>query len=1858
MAEFDDLRKSIVDAISERERISRDHFVLRNRTQKLQAQIAALSRSNDEQAADRIKALRGQIAELDREKQQLQDVITRLKGLESTALGNFSKFSDPRENIQRLDDSHPILLFPLRIETRFKTVVDGQRTISQLWVRVYPDDITVDTFEDLLAEVELKNAKTYWTNRWKAGGNDGEKRAAWQTLVSSHGSGRAHWIIGQYLPLNLSQEPVKAEKELILVIASTSPLPTEERGPVSEYWAAVWTAGTNTAEVESAFAKLVQDLGENRANEIIKSYIPANINERPSTEITKVTVAFLDLPPDDQFETQQRPWGKAALTRILPERLVLLGYIGNTKTLDVLGAPIPSDLTIGPDPDADEADQIHIEDGDLIVPEPLRWMVDFEEALAKGMAFRVNLTVDQAIRGFDQLFVIGINISSDLENSQQKLESLLRHHQASRKGLSIVRQGTPTNNTEADPSGYTWVESPDTSYDHFFGNATTDDPTDWHLKRDGHWLANFLGVDPAVLRDSVNYFAQDQAQARAMNLALWPATLGYFMDRMMAPVFADATIEQTRDFFTRFVSGRGPIPAIRVGRQPYGILPATAFSRMNWLRPRTDVPITAPIPTALGFGFGFLARVYATLKKIDEEWANLSRQAAFVGKSGDPHQILLDVVGLHPTSAEFYNRFAQSAEQLLNYFRYYGIAGPFIAALIQFVYTQSGINLLASFGYTADSQEDVPEILTKFFVLNADRLAGPTIDDRVISETEPIRAYRENGDNYIDWLITAVQTSHDMLRRQEGFIDNRPPTALLYLLLRHALDLGFLDVSIQFHVAAGLMTTQVAKTARMDPRFIHIQTPERDIGSPWQYLYKAEPAITQSTSMFIGDFIPTILTLRRPYLQTQVEALELLKDAPTAQLERAFAEHIDCCSYRFDAWLLGLVHFQLSLMRSLSSDQAGAEETVRNGSHLGVFGWVENLRPENKNLQPAEIPSDLAPIFQREGEAVLQRDPTNGGYILAPSLNHAVTAAVLRNGYISNATPANPDAFSINLTSERVRLALGIIEGIRNGQTLGALLGYQLERDLHDQESLFLDDIIFDLRLAFPLVANKTGNTQPEEDVAIQAIEARNVVDGLALIAQVRKSGIRTYPFGVATLPAIADITRRNAVNHAVDRMFDMNDAVADVAMAESVHQVVQGNYDRAAGTFDAYSKGNFPPLPEVVQTPRSGVTLTHRVGIHFEGGLNPADAANTTPRSKGEPALNRWLAAMLPDLGDIVCQVEFFDQPTATTTQAVITANDLGLLPIDLLYLVTLDRAQAMAALDDIILHHIVNTFTPRIDAEIKIQYTEPVSGKVTFFELAPLIRSLRSCLLRSRPLRLTDLRLQQEAQKVEDNSSAINVETINRAKAELQTALGTWNTFVTTVTTTLTGADDEAIIANTVNDIDQLISDFIDAARELTKFGIPAAGIGSSLEWARFRFTEVIKKLDDLIDRWQQKLVDFQNQLNAYDALDPLTPDEDRFAKLSVIERILSTKPLDPPSPTPAQFRLDLVNTVRPGFEAVLTQLQTILNNGASVRDVHVGLATLAAGIEAYDAEPFDLTAERKEIKRYAEELKSKAESLVTDINERITRSDDLVSGSATKSPAQKIDALTQAIRLLLDSDFAILPEFSINGTVATEFHNSLNDTAALLSYLTGDLKKDFPVDEWFYGIARTREKMGQLESSVMLIEALSGEQFDLVPLQFPYHSPDFWLGLDHPDKFPATETPFEITEDKLLYTAHFRVPFNSAQPQCGVLLDEWTEVIPRKEETAGLTFHYDRPNCEPPQSLLLVTPSDFRDEWVWDDVVDALRETLELARKRAVEPTLVDQTAYARFLPAVISSVTTFPIMQSLNFSFNNAIQFREP
>ena len=80
-------------------------------------------------------------------------------------------------------------------------------------------------------------------------------------------------------------------------------------------------------------------------------------------------------------------------------------------------------------------------------------MTDFTAAVGVGMAVRIPLTPDQATRGFDRLVAIGIAARYDGATSSTRLQELLNSHHFT-GGLALVPQATPTNNSEAAPSGF------------------------------------------------------------------------------------------------------------------------------------------------------------------------------------------------------------------------------------------------------------------------------------------------------------------------------------------------------------------------------------------------------------------------------------------------------------------------------------------------------------------------------------------------------------------------------------------------------------------------------------------------------------------------------------------------------------------------------------------------------------------------------------------------------------------------------------------------------------------------------------------------------------------------------------------------------------------------------------------------------------------------------------------------------------------------------------------------------------------------------------------------------------------------------------------------------------------------------------------------------------------------------------------------------------------------------------------------------------------------------------------------------------------------------------------------------------
>ena len=1830
--ELDELRAAL--------RLAADHV---HRTADAQVRLDRTFRQDDRAAQAERRRLQAQHKSAIERVDELRKRIIDAERVLHETLDEFAQFSDPRRELARLDDAFPILLVPLRLETRFRQVAGREGRQHQLWVRVYPDDCAVDTFERELSEAEVLNARHYWAEVWRAGEDEAQLRAAWRGLVASHGPGRALWIVEQYKPLGGATPPPRDPGDVVLVIAAAQPPAPPSDAELTPFWEAIWRAGDDTAAQQAAQQALAAQVGNERAALIIGQYRPVNLGDQPPAGTSRheavVRVVTVDFAAVEET-VRRRSWTRAPHVSVMPDRLVLIGYAGGKKTFEEIGNLIPSPLVVGPDPMAAPADGIHQEHDDITVSEEMRWMVDFNDAIAKGMGFRVGLTPEQYARGFDRLIVLGVRMTADEHAGRKEIERLLLNHQHSRAGLALLRQGTPTNNTDDGDAAWSASTDPDAGFAILSSGGLFEREAAWFARTDGQWLSDMLGIDTGLLQrvDGANH--TEVIEAQAINAALFPATIGYFMDTMMSPVFEDADVDFVRDFFRHFVSGRGMLGAIRIGSQPYGILPATVYSRMTWRREEFHL--------ASALDRSHVEKLHEVLMRAHSAWGDLLSDVSYIGKPGNPHQMLLHVLGLHATSMEFDQRWTESLEQVINRLNLQGWLGRLMERLRLL---SRGPALLADSGHDPATQGR-PDILDMFFLRTPTPVdASNLIHDQPLSETEGIRAYTTDDRDYIEWLADVAKDGLEAVRTHAGFAS--PPTALLYRMLRHAITLGHHDAAVRLNRSVRDLPVEEVRLLRRDPSFIHVSGARQTSESRFELLYADSSPIGGGAGLNVADYVSSLLGERTEvaWLTDQLDALQRLRGLPSARLERLLVEHLDTCSYRLDAWLQGLVHMRLALMRSLDS-----EGQPRQGLYLGAFGWLEDLRPSGRTRQPVRLTEpDLADVFHRPGEEPLMRDRDNAGFVHAPSPNHAVTAAVLRSAYRSTAAPAHPGPMAVNLSSERVRRAMAVIDGICNGQSLGALLGYQLERGLHDRHAeAEVDSFIFKLRKAFPLVADNIRDTSrpvddnvPDTEESIEAVEARNVINGVKLAEHIRTTGNRTYPFGKSWLPP-ADAPQQAVIDTAVERMLDTHDAVADVGVAEGIHHVVQGNYDRAAATMDAFTGGGLPPIPDVVATPRSGIGLTHRVGLHFRPGLSHTASPLTialTPRAIAEPALNHWLASRLPDPAGVGVYVEWSDG-TGASGDRIVTQAELGLQPIDLLYLLNTEGDQAMSAVDDRIVLHIAAGRRP--DVRIRIRYTERLAPPlVSLFEVGALISELRLLLFGARPLRASDMALPNDAAPAPAALPEYEPDRLTHVRDDITDAEGPLEALRTLAADLKPLIDDAAANrAVLIADVDDRIMRFVTAAAAIGMSGVTRGGFGSALNWKRERYSALLGKVAALLERWQRRLDTFDTMLGDYDFLPPATTQEARFAMLAEIEALVAVLATSPLPATPAAYRAEL-DTARAEFDAKRTAFATVLDT--STPDLAALLAEIghiSADANRFDTVKLDLEMDKDEIVRYAEDLFVLANSMVTEADENISTADAALGAyAAAGTAADREAAFAAAAHALLGEEFLTVPEFSVSNSQAAELGNAYDARASLLAHL-GTLNVEFPVDEWLYGVARVRPPMQHWETATMLVDAFGQGEMKLEPLQLPHQVSDSWLALEH-DPTTALDT------DRLLHTAHFAQALDTAGPQCGLLLDEWTEVIPATDETTGVSFQYDRPNSEPPQVMLLAASPALNGRWEWTDLVDTLHETLELAKRRAVEPDHLAGTDYAHFLPATISAATMSPITIALNYAISNNV-----
>lgn len=1501
----------------------------------------------------------------------------------------------------------PIALFPVRLETRF----DAAKL--NLLVRIYPDSVHVDSFETELTPTEIEWGQAFWKQTWLAGRDEGRARAAWARLAGFFGPLRAAWIAEELTPKNPNDQPQ----------ASLSP--------------------------------------------------------------------EADLPVAPQFRTvstRKKAWNRAPYTRVLPDKWIARGYLNEKLVLNVEGKPItlPLHLGLNPKDDVDESeekDDVDENEEEVRKVEDLRalrtnkelgWLIDFGKAEEVGMGLRIPLPTDPSnpqarIQGLDRLIVLGVNTRSAEANGQTEIEQLLRaHHHTG--GLGFVLQGTPTNNTKDVSSGYRSVD-PDFKFSYGIERRSSPSALDGTTSAlDGTnraVTARALGIADTCLAHLEESYEREQTDAEAINRVLWPATWGYFLEQLMAGPDAPSpeAIQEARAHFVGYVRARGPLPALRVGTQPYGVLPVIALDL--WKSLKGDSVIDAPM--------------VAFLQKLRREvWRKGLDSVPRVSLGPeDPFKRLFDILAMTAVSADYAVRRGQRV----------GLVSPSPPGpKAHETGSQAAKALAARLGLSW-----IPSQIRMMMEPGALTLAADVVYPIKTDATAPETEQTESASEAIGRLLTS--NLYAEIESPVVTISKRP--TLLSIVLR--------DACLQTYMQTAVRLLTVRNAITQEERIWEREwVPEAHSSLPFKLLKKSLGSGPLPTFQSVGKFLDNL----KMELRVRDFELERVPDVPPDflkyleefglffrdlhtlasksddVLDRLFRESLDLCSHRFDAWVTSFASKRLEQIR--------AKPPNSNGIHIGGYGWVENLEPA-ASREVVEPPKGLT--FPTDGPK-LYSSKNNQGYVHAPSLAHATTAALLRSGYVSLNDEDDPAAFAVNLSSRRVRLALTLLEGVRQGQSLGALLGYRFERGLHENHPGQVLDVYIP---AFRRLAPLEG-TAATADSELNIRATANVVDGLVLLKKFQLSKADPpvpFPWGIGGLPSIKLPTGMQPSTHEaclreLENLEDAVDAISDLVLAESVHHVAQGNPVRAGATLDAIALGEAPP-PEldVVRTPRSGISITHRLSVLICGDPAETTWAAETERAKAEPALNAWAAQLLGEKAETaVCRVEYLDvskkEAPRVVAQRYVPFKDLKLAPIDVVYLPEGEAEAQRSELELRVCHYAMANSPQALPnlVDLRLSFVQSPddsawpAGTTSFAEVLEVARAIRRLVTEARPLKPKDLSLPEATVLPdEENKAAEDVE--KRAKAA--------------------------------------VSAFIEA-HETLKQALPedkTAGIDRGrVEGGLFRLAQF-------------------GVAGAIPEHDLLVPDR----------------------------------------------------NG----------------------KPFNL-------------LRTRAESALRDAERCLSRlkklEDDYEGGRTTAAPSTTNAYHMARLGEVFGPHFRVMPRFTLADSRA--LGRSLEASTAL--------QGGNPLEStiWLQRVARVREAALRLDTVMLYGEALNRESLRLTVGQLPYDpsKEERWAAL-----------PGQLSGSRLSIVSLVQGKLDLGLPLAGLLIDEWIEVVPSKEETTGLSFHFDSPQSRPPQAILLAVPPDDQPTWTLDVLAATIQETLELAKLRTVDLShLKEIDGLGAFLPAL--------------------------
>ncbi len=458
---------------------------------------------------------------------------------------------------------------------------------------------------------------------------------------------------------------------------------------------------------------------------------------------------------------------------------------------------------------------------ELVEPEKKAWWNSYSEAIKIGLATEIDLggTPDD----IDTLYVVGIS-------NESPGELFVAHRDAGQ--MAIIEPGTPTNSADGEPAvdlggdADYWRE--------VLVGAGSASATE-------RLLGQSLTADVGALSPMPGTDEDLAIGNESMVTALWPALWGHALRDIWG---FDDRVDDLGLWAADNLRPEGPLPAVRIGDQPYGLLPTTDLAA--WVASTGD-----PAPESL---------IRESLLELQDLWATTAESAG--NATGADTDRLLQIVGQTASSEGYAYRYFVSLETLL---------------LLLMILTPS------------------PEILTALLDWwNA-------TSDRVLSfPVQPNRRFASIGfphdlelplveptwlpadmdlPGFLRWLAKA--TPHELIgpdRRSGVLRDGKLPDSLLIRLLIHALVMTAADV---------------ARQRKKDPR-------------PLLDPYVVDAKDSGLISFYARRFTPTHLGVAdsaTKMFRSVRAAIETLATRTVRELERVLRVTLDTATHRIDPWV-------------------------------------------------------------------------------------------------------------------------------------------------------------------------------------------------------------------------------------------------------------------------------------------------------------------------------------------------------------------------------------------------------------------------------------------------------------------------------------------------------------------------------------------------------------------------------------------------------------------------------------------------------------------------------------------------------------------------------------------------------------------------------------------------------------------------------------------------------------------------------------------------------------------------------------------------------------------------------------------